>query len=114
MASNETQAVVEHHLGAFAEGIDALMMDYTDESVLISPDGTFTGADEIRGFLEAFAGTLPEGFFGSFKVTKAVYEGEAGYILWEAKPWIALGTDTFVVRNNKIALQTFAAAPGAG
>jgi hypothetical protein len=36
---------------------------------------------------------------------------ELGYIVWEAAPWIRLGTDTFVVQNGKIVLQTFAAYP---
>jgi hypothetical protein len=112
MASSQTQAVVEHHLGAFAEGVDALMGDFTDQSVIITPDATFTGTAEIRGFFEAFVAGLPEGFMDSFAVTKTVYVGETGYILWEAKPWFVLGTDTLIVRNNKIMVQTIALAAG--
>ena len=112
MASTDTQAVVEHHLGAVAEGMDALMGDFTDQSVIITPDATFTGIAEIRGFFEAFVAGLPEGFMDSFKVTKTVYVGEIGYILWEAKPWFVMGTDTFTVRDNKIMVQTFAFAAG--
>jgi hypothetical protein len=34
--------------------------------------------------------------------------GEVAYILWERKPQISRATDTFVVRNGKILVQTFA------
>jgi hypothetical protein len=110
MSSTETQAVVEHHLGAAAEGIDALMSDYTDQSVIITPDATFTGTAEITGFFEAFVAGLPEGFIDSFTVTKSVYVDEIGYVVWEAKPWFVMGTDTFIVSDNKIMVQTFAFA----
>ncbi len=39
-------------------------------------------------------------------------EGEVAYIVWHANcasAEVALGTDTFVVRDGKIAVQTFAA-----
>jgi len=38
--------------------------------------------------------------------------GDVAYIVWEAETprfSILMGTDTFVVRNGKIAVQTFAA-----
>jgi hypothetical protein len=35
--------------------------------------------------------------------------GEVAYIHWERKPWFPLATDTFVVRNGKILVQTFTA-----
>jgi hypothetical protein len=34
--------------------------------------------------------------------------GEVAYILWERQPQISCATDTFVVRNGKILVQTFA------
>ena len=34
--------------------------------------------------------------------------GDVAYILWEEKPWFDLATDTFVVRDGKILVQTFA------
>lgn len=35
-------------------------------------------------------------------------EGEVAYIFWPAPPLCALATDTFVVHNGKIIVQTFA------
>jgi hypothetical protein len=33
--------------------------------------------------------------------------GNVAYIAWEAKPWVTLATDTFFVKDGKIAVQTF-------
>ena len=35
--------------------------------------------------------------------------GDVAYILWEAKPWFPMATDTFIVRDGKFVMQTFAA-----
>ncbi len=107
--STSTQAVLEHHLQAFGEGVEAIMADYTDDSVVITPDATYRGLDEIRGFFIAFVEALPEGFLDAFTLKRQEVVGEVAYILWEANPWFPLGTDTFVVREGKIAFQTFAA-----
>ena len=107
--STSTQAVLEHHLQAFGEGLEAIMADYTDDSVVITPDATYRGLAEIRGFFTAFVEALPEGIWEAFTLKRQEVVGEVAYILWEANPWFPLGTDTFVVREDKIAFQTFAA-----
>ena len=107
--ATSTQATLDHHLQSFAEGIDALMQDYTEHSVVITPDATYRGLAEIRGFATAFIEALPEGIWDSFKISRTEVAGDVAYILWEAKPWFPLGTDTFVVRDGKIVYQTFAA-----
>jgi hypothetical protein len=33
---------------------------------------------------------------------------DVAYIIWKAEPYIALATETFVVRNGKIVMQAFA------
>lgn len=35
---------------------------------------------------------------------------DVAYLVWEAKPFVNIGTDTLVVRANKIMVQTFTAA----
>ena len=104
-----TTEVLDHHLQAFGEGLDSLMMDYDDKSCLMSPDGTYKGTDKIRDFFSAFVGGLPEGFLESFKLNRTEVVGEVAYITWESLPSFPLGTDTFVVRDGKILYQTFAA-----
>ena len=113
LPAEATQATLEHHLQAFGEGIDAIMADCSADSVVITPDATYRGLDEIRGFFAAMVESTPEGLWEAFTIKRQEVVGEVGYILWEAKPWFPLGTDTFVVRDGKIAYQTFAvyAAP---
>ncbi len=88
------------------------MQDFTDDSVLITHDATYHGLAEIRQFYAAFFKGLPEGFWESFKMNRQEVVGDVAFILWEAKPWLLLATDTFVVRNGKFLFQTFAAYPG--
>ena len=45
-----TEATLAHHLQAFGEGLDALLSDYTEESVLFTPNGMVRGIDELRTF----------------------------------------------------------------
>ena len=85
------------------------MQDFTEDSVVITPDATFRDLGEIRAFLTAFVESLPEGIWDSFQVNRLEVAGEVGYVLWEAKPWFPPSTDTFVVRDGKIVYQTFAA-----
>lgn len=104
-----TQAVLKHHLEAFYEGIDAVMDDFSDESVIITSEATYRGLAEIRAFFTALIDGLPEGFDEVVKISRQEVVGEVAFLVWEAKPWLPFCTDTFVVRNGKIAYQTFAA-----
>lgn len=108
-----TEAVLNHHGETFAAGdLDGIMEDYTEDSVLITPDGTLTGLDSIRA---AFAGFF-EGLFkpGTYEFTmdRAEVVGDVAYIVWHSVNQgaeVTLGTDTFVIKDGKIAVQTFAA-----
>jgi len=107
--SSPTEAVLQNHLRAARVGVDAVMQDYTDQSVLVTNDATYRGLVEIRGFFTALFKDLPAGFFDALKMHRQEIVGEVAYILWERKPQIPHATDTFVVRNGKILVQTFAA-----
>jgi ketosteroid isomerase-like protein len=109
----DTQAVLNHHLAAFAAGdADEILNDYTDESVLITPDGTIRGRDALRSaFSGFFSGLFAPGTY-DFVMDASHVDGEVAHIVWHAScasAEIPLGTDTFVVRDGKIAVQTFAA-----
>lgn len=47
-----TEAVLRNHLRAATLGADAVMRDYTEESVLITHDATYRGLAEIRRFFD--------------------------------------------------------------
>ena len=102
MTADETRAVVERHMDALRVGdIDRVMEDYTDESVSnsINLGGVFKGRAAILAFFQA-SGSMP-----GFAETAAYAEGDAYFVTWTADG-IELGSDTLVVRNGKIALQT--------
>ncbi len=103
MTSDETQSVIDRHMAALQSGdIDAVMEDYTDDSVFIlNLGGVATGRDAIRPFLEA-AGQLP-----GYVKTASYTEGGTYYVTWTADGF-AFGTDTIIVRDGKIAVQTVA------
>lgn len=107
--SSSTAAVLQSHLRAARDGVDAILQDYAEHSVLITPDATYRGLAEIRGFFVALLDGLPDGFFDAIEMNRAEVVGEFAYILWTRKPWLPLATDTFVVRDGKIVFQTFTA-----
>lgn len=109
-----TQDVLNHHLESFSAGsIDGIMQDYTENSVLVLPDTTLRGLDAIRAGFSSFfveGGLFYPGTY-DFSMDRVEIEGEIAYIIWHAKTTageIPVGTDTFLVRDGKIAVQTFA------
>ncbi|KQP39969.1 nuclear transport factor 2 family protein [Pseudorhodoferax sp. Leaf274] len=102
-----TKQTLDHHLGAFAQGLDELMRDYDDTSVLATPDKTYTGTAEIRAFFKAFIEGADPRFWEAFKITRNAVHGEVAYLVWEARPWVTRATDTLHVQGGRIAVQTF-------
>lgn len=109
------EEIVDHHTRAVQDGdLDEILKDYTDESVIISQTAVFRGLDELRVFFTEILSIVPEGFWDAYTVTRQVVAGEILYDVWEAKPWFPLGTDTLLIRDGKILVQTgtmLAAAP---
>ena len=109
--SKQTEAVLLHHLQAFGAGdVDGILSDYTEDSILLIPDATARGPDEMRAVFTNFVTEIiPPG--SDFQMSKQAVEGEVAYIVWSASSPnydVPLGTDTFIVRDGKIMLQTFA------
>ena len=104
-----TQDTLARHLQAFTEGIDAIMRDYTESSVVFTPQGPFSGIESIRAFFAGFLADSPPELLAAMTLLRQDVAGEIAYILWKAEPFIPLATDTFVIRDGKIVVQTFAA-----
>ncbi|MFH5884379.1 nuclear transport factor 2 family protein [Halalkalibaculum sp. DA3122] len=105
-----TQQVLDHHWKTFVENdLEGVMADYTEESILITPDTTYRGLDAIRdNFISAFE-AFPAGE-STLTLKKSVVEQEVGYILWEASTEnfdLIFATDTFIIRDGKIVRQTY-------
>ena len=110
-SDEKTKEVLDHHWKAFqANDLEGTMADYTEESVLITPDRTYTGLDQIReNFVTAFA-LFPKDST-TLQLDKSVVHQDVGYIIWQgAAPTltVSFGTDTFIIQNGKIIRQTFA------
>jgi hypothetical protein len=106
-----TQQVLDHHLQTFqANDLDGVMADYTEESVLITPDKTYTGLAEIRdNFVVAF-GMLPK-TGTTMTVVKSVITKDVAYIVWTASSPtfnFQYATDTFIIQDGKIIRQSYA------
>lgn len=107
-----TQDVLHRHLQAFGSGdLDSLIADYSEDSLLIARDKTYRGPDEIRGIFAAVLSDLFKPNTYEFALERTEIVGEVAYIVWHAeKPGarVPLGTDTYIIRNGEIVLQTFA------
>lgn len=106
-----TEEVLNHHLQCFGKGdLDGIMSDYTEQSVLFTPNGTLKSLAAIRElFTSMFAEFAKPG--ASFEMSTQQVQGEGAYIVWKAQTAdnaYELGTDTFIVRDGKIAIQSFA------
>ncbi|MCV0397247.1 MAG: nuclear transport factor 2 family protein [Rhizobiaceae bacterium] len=105
-------AVLDHHVQAFAAGdIEAMLADYTADSVFITPQGILKGPAEIRPLFEAM---IEE--FSSPGATSTIQErhasGPVAYMIWSAETSqnsYRFATDTIYVVGGRILYQTFAA-----
>lgn len=108
-----TQDVLNHHLQAFSNGdAEEAAKDYDDESVLVTQDGQVVGRAAIQAALaEMFEGLFKPGTY-EFEMDNSEVTGDVAFVAWHADTAsheIPLGTDTFLVRGDTIAVQTFAA-----
>ena len=106
-----TQEVIDHHLDCFGRGdLDGILADYASTAVMFTPTGALKGPAAMRPVFQAiFAEFGQPGT--SFSLIHRSVEGEFGYLLWRAETAdnvYEMGTDTFVVRNDQILLQSFA------
>jgi ketosteroid isomerase-like protein len=110
-AGSTARTVLDRHLAAFAAGdLDALLSDYSEASILFTAGGPLVGIGAIRGFMSPlFTEFAKPG--AKFDLARMDVAGDVGFIVWSAKTAdnvYELATDTFVVRDGKIAFQTFA------
>lgn len=107
MTAKVADVLMHHTISLMAGQLDELMHDYTEESVVMSPDQTFHGLAEIRAYFQAaIAGTPPE-LITAVKTIHQDIHNEVAYLTWKAEPFVKIATDTFVIRDGKIIAQTF-------
>jgi ketosteroid isomerase-like protein len=107
---SSTREVLDRHLRSFGEhDLKGILSDYAPDAIFFTPEGPLKG-DTMKLFFQAL---LAE--FGkpgaAFSLKHQSLEGDYGYILWTAETAdnvYGLGTDTFIVQDGKIVVQTFA------
>ena len=106
-----TETVVIGHLSSFQENdLEAVLADYTNESVLITQDAILTGVAEIRLFFVGLMQHFPRKL-ATFELDKFVVREDMAFIVWHGETpslEVMFGTDTFIVAEGKIRQQTFA------
>jgi hypothetical protein len=105
------QDVMARHGTAIREGdVDGVLADYAEDSVIMGPGRTARGLAEIRDlFVDLFTNLIPPGS-SKLEATWSAMEGEYVFVVWNGESErhrFPIGTDTFVVRDDKIVFQTF-------
>jgi ketosteroid isomerase-like protein len=109
----DTQAIIDRHWQALIRGdIPALLADYADDAVLITAaTGVIKGRAAIGDILTFFVSSIIPAASTAFSLDLTHTEGALGYIVWKAESGthrIAFSSDTFVVIDGHITLQTSA------
>jgi ketosteroid isomerase-like protein len=106
------QEVLGHHGDALAAGdLDGIVADYTDDAVLITPQGTFRGRAGAREAWLRLLGDLPD---AKVDVSSVVVEGDVVLMAWAASSdagRVDDGIDTLLVGADGIRVQTIHYTP---
>ena len=110
-SSDISKNLLQRHLTFFVENnLEALMADYTNESVLITQDTRYTGIEEIKGYFVDLISHFPKQK-STIELDKTEISDDLAYIVWHGKSTsleVLFATDTFIIKNGKIYRQTFA------
>lgn len=111
----QSLAIFNRHLAAFTSGdLDAVLEDFDEHSVVITPDGVFEGREQIRpvyqGLLAEF-GTIDRGDSPGIVLDTLLVRDDTIFITWHAESknlMFPFGTDTFICNGDKFARQSIA------
>ncbi|CAJ1505357.1 nuclear transport factor 2 family protein [[Mycobacterium] kokjensenii] len=100
------QEIFDHHLAALlAQDVEELLVDYDDESALITAAGVAQGLGGIRAAFGQLASALSG---AEFTVKSQTYHGDALLLEWtlDAPAFAVDGVDTFLFGDDTIRVQT--------
>ncbi|TWP38945.1 nuclear transport factor 2 family protein [Leekyejoonella antrihumi] len=105
--SRTPREIFAHHAEALMAGdIDAIVSDYTDDAIFITPKGALRGKDGVRQGFTTLLTDLPD---AKWDVPTQVFEDDALLIEWSAVAASSRaldGIDTFIFGDDGIRLQT--------
>jgi SnoaL-like domain len=107
MAARTPQQIFQHHAEALgAEDLDAIVSDYGEDAVFMTPSGVLRGKAGVRqGFIQLLT-DIPK---ASWSLPTQLYENDILLLEWtaeSAKAKVADGIDTFVFKDGFIRAQT--------
>jgi hypothetical protein len=106
------QEVFDHHGKALGAGdLDEIVVDYADDSVLITAAGVARGKDGIRAAFAKLLGDLPN---AAWDLKTQIFDGDVLFLEWAADAAVNRvddGVDTFVFRDGMIWAQTVRYTP---
>ena len=106
-----TDTILDHHLSAFTQqNLSEIMVDYTDESIVVTNIGTFGKVSGIeRLFDDLFADLYRDGT--TIDVTQRIVKREFAYIVWNAETpenVYEFAANTYYIPEDTIDFQTVA------
>lgn len=106
------QEVFAHHGTALAAGdLDEIVVDYAEDSVLLSPAGIARGRDAIRTFFATLLAGLPD---AQWDLRTQLFDRDVLFLEWAVDSDVNRvddGVDTFVFRDGMIRAQTVRYTP---
>ena len=110
----ETRAFSDARLAAFGSGdIEALIAQYADDAVIVTPDAVLTTAEERRALITATIGLFADPTM-KFQMIRVVAEGDLLHYVWTAETDtmdFGTGVETYIIRDGKAVQQTEWFAP---
>ena len=107
----KTEEILNHHVAAFIEtDVAEIMKDYTETSELLTPNGAVKGINAIQSFFEEIFKAMPKG--STLELKQQIIRDHMAYVVWSGESAfvsIPVGTDTFIMDNDKIKFQNLAA-----
>lgn len=111
LSQRTPQEVFQHHVEALGgEDVDGILMDYTETSRVITPDGVSQGKDAIRKLFNGLIATVPKAQW----TVKTTFSDNILFLLWtadSARASISDGVDTFIFKDGMIEVQTVRFTP---
>ncbi|HEX5256186.1 MAG TPA: nuclear transport factor 2 family protein [Mycobacterium sp.] len=110
--SHTAQEVFAHHGTALEAGdLDEIVVDYAEDSVLLSRAGVARGKDAIRRVFATLLADLPD---ADWDLMTQLFDEDVLFLEWSADSAVNRvddGVDTFVFRDGTIRAQTVRYTP---
>lgn len=106
----QPQAIVERHVAAvLKQDMAAVLANFATDAHIVTADGVRRGHDGVRSDMAEFFAELPADFAERFEIVTLRQIGEIVFLIWHAPPYFTRAVETFLIRDGKIEVQTYAA-----